>query len=223
VANLYGRITRPLRDHFQRKRCEWFLRVVPWEALSNVVDVGGTPDFWRRLGGNKPVTLVNSDPGELRGYEGYAALVGDGRALDFPSQSFDLAYSNSVIEHVGEHGDMEAFASELRRVGKSYWCQTPNKWFPLEPHLGTLFIHWYPPLLRIYPVVRYMTLWGVLNKPSRAGAAIAIANINMIGRRRFKALFPDAKILVERWWGMSKSFIAVRLDEGARTANRPGA
>jgi hypothetical protein len=215
MAIKYSSFVRPIRDRFQRKRAEWFVRVVSWQSIRSVVDVGGTPEFWKRLDNGKLVTLVNNDPGELKGAEGFIALVGDGRALDLPPASFDLAFSNSVIEHVGEYRDMEAFAAELRRVGRSYWCQTPNKWFPVETHLGTLFFHWWPPLLRIYPVVRYMTLWGLMNKPSREAASNAVANINLIGRRRIEILFPDARILTERWMGLPKSFIAVRLAEKA--------
>lgn len=222
MADKYGRFIWRARDYFQRKRAILFLRTFSWQALGSVVDVGGTPEFWKRLGGGNRITLVNIDSRELQGAESLAVLVGDGRALEFPTASFDLAFSNSVIEHVGQSREMEAFARELRRVGKSYWCQTPNKFFPVEPHLGTLFIHWYPPLMRVYPVVRYMTLWGLMNKPSREVAAGAVANIHLIGRRRFEALFPDARILVERWLGMPKCFIAVRMGEETHFAGGCG-
>jgi hypothetical protein len=84
--------------------------------------------------------------------------IGDGRSLEFADKSFDLAFSNSVIEHVGDWTDMRQFAAELQCVGKSFHCQTPNKWFPVEPHFGTLFLYWIPSLLSRYVIVRYLTL-----------------------------------------------------------------
>jgi hypothetical protein len=35
-------------------------------------------------------------------------------------------------------------ARETVQVGRSYYLQTPNFWFPLEPHYGVPFIHWLP-------------------------------------------------------------------------------
>ena len=58
-------------------------------------------------------------------------VVADGCHLPFADDAFDMAFSNSVIEHVPDH---EAFSRELARVGRSYYVQTPNKWFPIEPH-----------------------------------------------------------------------------------------
>jgi hypothetical protein len=49
-------------------------------------------------------------------------------------QEYDIAFSNSVIEHVGDWERQAAFASEIRRVGKNLWIQTPAKECPIEPH-----------------------------------------------------------------------------------------
>jgi len=156
------------------------------------------------------ISIVNSDTRELALSNGYATAVADGRMLPFPTRAFDLAFSNSVIEHVGGWDDMERFASELRRVGNSYFCQTPNKWFPLEPHLGTIFLHWFPWLLHHYFVVRYLTLWGLINKPSPATAAQSLAEIRLLTRSELERLFPDARIVTERFLLLPKSYTAVR-------------
>jgi ubiquinone/menaquinone biosynthesis C-methylase UbiE len=71
----------------------------------------------------------------------YTAVLGDARRTGYPDSCFDLAFSNSVIEHVGSEADAAAFAHEMQRIGRAFYCQTPNKWFPIEPHLGTLFLH----------------------------------------------------------------------------------
>lgn len=49
--------------------------------------------------------------------------------LQFKEKEFDLVFSNSVIEHVGGFQDQMKAANEIRRVGKNYFIQTPNKYF----------------------------------------------------------------------------------------------
>ena len=70
-------------------------------------------------------------------------VIGDACNLDMlSSKSFDIIYSNSVIEHVGRERQKE-FANEIMRVGKKYWVQTPYKHFPVEPHFVFPFFQYY--------------------------------------------------------------------------------
>ena len=62
----------------------------------------------------------------------------------FKERSFDVVFSNSVIEHVGPPQKQAEFAREARRLGKSYWVQTPSKWFPIEAHCGMPYWWVYP-------------------------------------------------------------------------------
>jgi hypothetical protein len=59
-------------------------------------------------------------------------------------KAYDVVFSNSVLEHVGPENKQEEFAAEVRRLGISYWIQTPSPWFPLECHTGLLFWFFYP-------------------------------------------------------------------------------
>ena len=105
-------------------------------AELRILDVGGRADYWERLGldflhqQNARVVILNRSTDELRildsGSDRLAYAVGDGCALDYADDSFDLCHSNSVIEHVGQAQDMERFAAETRRVAPSYFVQTPN-------------------------------------------------------------------------------------------------
>ncbi|MEM2045934.1 MAG: class I SAM-dependent methyltransferase, partial [Candidatus Bathyarchaeia archaeon] len=57
-------------------------------------------------------------------------IIGDARCMPFKDKSFDVVFSNSVIEHVGNYDDQKMCAEEIRRVGKCYFVQTPNFYFP---------------------------------------------------------------------------------------------
>jgi hypothetical protein len=76
-----------------------------------------------------------------------------GQSLPFPDQSFDIAYSNAVLEHVGGAGQRRFFISEILRVARSAFIVVPNGWFPLEHHTGIPFLHYAPKLFR--GVVKY--------------------------------------------------------------------
>ena len=59
-----------------------------------------------------------------------------GDACDMSSisdKSYDVSFSNSVIEHVPNFEDQKKMASEIRRISKSYWVQSPYKYFPIDP------------------------------------------------------------------------------------------
>ncbi len=72
-----------------------------------------------------------------------------GLALPFDDDSFDLVYSNAVIEHVGQEPEQRQFAAEHARVGKHWILTTPNRLFPIESHTMTVGKHmsqrWRPP------------------------------------------------------------------------------
>ena len=74
--------------------------------------------------------------------------VFDGCALPFADRSFDLVFSNAVIEHILGPGRQRRFAEEVMRVGKSWFITTPNYWYPFESHYHLPFIQFLPNSLR---------------------------------------------------------------------------
>ena len=129
---------------FRKRRMRRFVRELEITAETRVLDVGGTPETWD--------TVVDAAAGHAAEYAadekrtgGRAWWVaGDGRALPFRDGAFDVVFSNSVIEHVGDAESQSRFAREVARVGRAYWVQTPNRWFPVEQHLLTPLVHWLP-------------------------------------------------------------------------------
>jgi hypothetical protein len=175
---------------------------------TRIVDVGGYEMNWTLIAAKPNVVLVNLEneewsKGRIR------KRKGDGRNLAFADGSFDLAYSNSVIEHVGGWEDQQAFAREIRRIAPRYYVQTPNKWFFIEPHLMAPFIHLLP--MRIArKLVRYFSVWGLVARPTQARIDEFLRSVRLLDAREMRTLFPDAEIVAEKFLGMTKSIIAVR-------------
>src|ERR1044071_2026324 len=104
----------------------------------SILDVGGTTNVWETMGlaghPDVQITLLNLELQPVS-YSNMRSVAGDGRDMsEFRDGEFDVVYSNSVIEHVGDAAQMTRMASEIRRVGKCYFVQTPNRYFPIEPH-----------------------------------------------------------------------------------------
>ena len=127
-----------LAARLRRKRFSLFVELlgrIPGDI--RVLDVGGTPEFWRIMGfddSHVHVTLMNRSTLDC-GSGPMRSILGDARDMrGLRDHEFDVVFSNSVIEHVGSFADQAAMASEVRRVGRRYFVQTPNKYFPIEPH-----------------------------------------------------------------------------------------
>jgi SAM-dependent methyltransferase len=73
----------------------------------------------------------------------FVQLIKD-QPLPFVDKSFDVVYSNAVIEHVGSRKNQQDFIDEILRVGKNFFITTPNRWFPVEHHTHVPFLHFLP-------------------------------------------------------------------------------
>jgi hypothetical protein len=90
------------------------------------------------------VTCLVYEPSEGNLW-GRPTVHGDARELPFPDDSFDYVVSNAVIEHVGGPEGAAKMIAESRRVARvGYLHTTPNRWFPVEPHLMLPLLHWLP-------------------------------------------------------------------------------
>lgn len=199
--------------HFRRRRMARFAAEMGIGAETCVLDIGGTWDNWRLLDRPPRLVLLNTPraAADLAGAPIWVA--GDGRALPFRDGAFDVVFSNSVIEHVGDPGSQRQFAREVARVGRAYWVETPNRWFPVEQHLLTPFLHWLPRRWQRALVPRF-NWWRVLVPlpPDRRDFYIDhyLRDVRLLGPRQLRALFPDALILRERLLGVAKSLVALR-------------
>lgn len=176
-----------------------------------ILDIGGTQEFWNLMTESEPIdariTLLNIDHQHVTSAM-FTSAIGDARQMpEFADKSFDVVFSNSVIEHVGSYEDQRRMAREVMRVGKRYFVQTPNKRFPLEPHFLFPFFQYLPMAMRAQLVHRFDVGW-YKRIPSLEKARDEVQSIQLLTRKRFAALFPGATIYLEKMMGLTKSFVA---------------
>lgn len=177
-----------------------------------VLDLGGTLDSWR-LAPTQPERLVILNQANQIHEVPHWAEVVTGDACCPPksvlSQHFDLVYSNSVLEHLGGHYRRAQFAGVVDKIAAHHWVQTPYRYFPIEPH-------WIFPWFQHLPVsmqTRVAQRWPIGNFAGVAASADALADvleIELVGRRQLEFYFPTSRILNERFFGLTKSIIAVK-------------
>ena len=157
----------------------------------------------------------------LRGEEKYGfkkVLLDEVGRIPFEDKYFDIVYCNSVIEHVGidkaqqwsvkdgkEFSQMAFnrqcdFASEIRRVGKKYFVQTPNKNFVLESHTWLPLVQFLPRPTLI-KIIRWLNKWWIKK---------TVPDWNLLTEQQMKELFPHSIIVEEKFLGLTKSLIAIR-------------
>jgi hypothetical protein len=175
-----------------------------------IIDVGGTTTFWEQRGwagrDDVSITLVNLEAEERR-YDNVHPTAGDATDLaDHADGSFDVAFSNSVIEHLFTYEAQAAMAREVQRVGRAYWVQTPNYWFPVEPHFLVPGWQWLPEPARI-ALIRKRRLGWRGPCPEIEDARRAVGEIRLMTGKELATLFPHATLRPERFKGFTKSWI----------------
>jgi hypothetical protein len=125
---------------------------------------------------------------------GFEAVIADGCLLPFPDQSFDVVFSNAVIEHLTPAGQ-QRMAREISRVGRSWFVTTPNFWFPIEMHHKL-------PLFQFLPV----TVQERIRRKYRTWPDGE--PITLLTGREFARLLPGSQVLKTRVTGFPETLIA---------------
>ena len=203
----------PAVRYFRSKRMRRFEHTFGITAVTRILDVGGTPLNWSFLSVRPRLTILNMPRAKEPVPPDVAWVAADGRALPFRDQSYDIVFSNSVIEHLGSRADQRRFAAEVARVGVRYWVQTPNRWFPVEPHLLTPLLHFLPKKWQ-GRIARRFTVWDWIARPSADRWDYYVNHylndIRLLDVRELRTLFPDCDLIEERFLGWSRSLIAAR-------------
>lgn len=190
----------------RKKRFNFFLKIMHIDRCSKILDVGGDEDIWIDTGLENRVTLLNLK--FKRKLPKFTYIQGNACNMSFFSnKKFDIIYSNSVIEHVGSNIMQQKFANEICRVAHKYWVQTPYRHFPIEQHfLFPCFQYFHPKFQRIIGCHwKYSHL-----KINNENIIKELSKLRLLNINEMKKLFPDTKILKEKYFGLTKSIIAYR-------------
>ena len=176
-----------------------------------ILDLGGTFQYWQSLDfkyvNRVRITLLNLQKVEIpAGYDRFTSVAGDATDLsEYSDKQFDLVFSNSVNEHVGNFEAQKKMAAEMHRTGKHYYLQTPNKRFFFEPHFMFSFFQFFPLEARAF-LVKHFQL-GHMPKADSDQRALEIADsVRLMTKEELMQLFPEATIQEEKFLFMTKSF-----------------
>ena len=185
------RLAGPLAARARARRHAEFFAETALPEDGRVLDLGCGALGLRGLEPDLDITGVDLE--RRPAYPGPFVQADVAEGLPFADGEFDLVYCSSVIEHVPP-ARRGAFASELKRVGRGWYVQTPAYSFPIEPHSLLPGAQWLPAGLRR----RY---W-------RVGATGAWEDISLLRRGEMEMLFGPAR--AERFAGLAKSWVSVR-------------
>jgi SAM-dependent methyltransferase len=122
-----------------------------------------------------------------------------GEPLPFEAGSFDIVFSNAVIEHVGTRDQQREFLQEILRVGRRAFVTTPNRWYPVDLHTVTPLLHWMPAGI-------YRRLYRVLGFDFFSREE----NLNLLDRRSLLRMVPEsaqAQVHGHRFLGLTSNLL----------------
>ena len=203
-----------IAGRIRQKRWERFRALTAsLERPIKILDVGGLQTAWERIGfadqSDVHITMLNLVKVSNKHWN-MESVVGNACSMpQYCDGQFDVVYSNSVLEHVGGDGEIRSMADEIRRVGKTYFVQTPNRYFPVEPHFLIPMFQFMPLSLRT-TLVQHFPLGWFEKVPDRKRAEELVRSINLLSKSQVQSLFPDALTTEERFLGVSKSILAIK-------------
>lgn len=143
------------------------------------------------------------DPGEFsKRYPEVTVIEYGGNDFPFKDNSFDICWSNAVIEHVGGHDKQLHFLKEINRVSKSFWVTTPNAFFPVEVHTRL-------PLLHFLPKSNFDSFLTLIGKKWATGDYMNLLSYRQTNQMLTKALVSSHRIIRNRLLGFTLEFIII--------------
>lgn len=200
-----------INQRFRKKRFKFFLDLLD-NIKSNqpvqILDIGGTEVYWERMNfinnDNVHITLLNLEKVDVK-HKNFTGVKGDACNLNmYKDNQFDVVYSNSVIEHLFSFENQKKMADETQRVGKYFFIQTPNFYFPIEPHWLFPFFQFLPLKTRVL-LTKKFDLGHYKKCHTHEAAVERVEEVKLLTEKKMKNLFPKAKVYREKFLGMTKS------------------
>jgi hypothetical protein len=196
-------------ERMRRRRWHLFYDEFPALEEMNIVDFGGTAWWWDHAPVRpRHVTIINlAEPDSHRPWVTY--IQGDACRGDelLNGEAFDLAFSNSLIEHVGGHQPRAALATVITKAAPRFYVQTPYRYFPIEPHWMLPGFQFLPVNIRSWLAPRW-PMGHTYGWPA-SHAAEEVMGTDLISATDMRRYFPGSKIVYERFLGLRKSLIAI--------------
>lgn len=188
------------------QRWDLFNAEFPDLPSMRVLDLGGTPGYWRsapvRPAAVTTVNLTAPDAPE----PWLTTSAGDACTVD--ATGYDLVVSNSLLEHLGGTERRRQFADVVHRAADRHWVQTPYRYFPVEPH-------WLFPGFQFLPVAARVAVtrhwrYGHRYQPDPKRALRLVLEVDLVCAKEMAHLFPGSRLWRERAAGLTKSLVAIR-------------
>jgi hypothetical protein len=207
--NIAGNFSAKIRN----KRMAFFIEFldsIKTDKTLKILDIGGTNYFWDLWLKNIPftidLTLLNINNEITKGYKSIILDANELYKLD--KLDYDVVFSNSLIEHLTTYENQIKFAETILRISKKHFIQTPAFIFPLEPHFLFPFFHWFSKNIRVFLVQHFNLGW--YKKQDNLGEAKKLVDeIRILKKKELKDLFPNSKIVTEKMFFITKSYIIV--------------
>lgn len=195
-----------------------------------ILDVGGTIAYWKTMGFDQlqdiEIVLLNLEAVPVDSPH-FTSIAGDATDMSqFRNKEFDIVFSNSVIEHVGDDVQQAQMAREIMRVGKAYFVQTPSLYFPIESHSCMPFYQFMPTFIRTLLLYYFDITGGGIGRTLEAWKARftfrrfermpheswercheRVKALRLLSGRKFRRFFPNGKLYKEKCFGLTKSYI----------------
>jgi len=210
--NLFHKIVTIMQPKARGRRMARFEEIFDLSPGARVIDLGGTNEIWNLVKTPLDITIVNL-PGantkkSVKSHHRFTFVEGDATELhDYVDNSFDIVFSNSVIEHVGGEANERKFASEARRLAPSYFVQTPSIYFPIEVHTGMPFWWSIPRFIRARMHKRWEKTLPAWNE--------MVVGTTVLTRHQLQIYFHDGTMRTERVLGIPKSYYVYRVADTA--------
>jgi hypothetical protein len=192
------------------RRWNWLHEQFPDIESMSVIDLGGTAQAWMRAPVRpSTVHVVNLERVEpvvpwIRADQADACNLPD----YITSGTYDLVFSNSVLEHVGGHSQRMRFAESVHKLANCHWVQTPYRYFPIEPHWLFPGFQFLPFTIRA-EIVRRWPLVPAKASSHKQGLDAAL-EVELVSRAEMSYYFPSSNIYSERLAGLPKSLVAIK-------------
>lgn len=200
----FRRMMGPFSKETRKLRMEQMEALMRFHEGQRVLDLGGQPQIWNFVKTPLDIIILNlpgvAMPPPPQSIHQFEYVEGDACAVSqYQDKSFEFVFSNSVIEHVGDEDKQQSFALEVRRLSDKYWVQTPSIWFPIEAHTGMPFWFFMPEFVR----ARFIRNW----EKKLPDWTDMVKGTTVISKAAMRNFFPEGEIMVERKFGIPKSYI----------------